>query len=85
LTGAERNGSPFTCWHVDYPVLGGETHARGLMWNWRASGGGHAPRSRASSVGGNAGTEALVPTEEALIRRVQAPIQECVNFTSSLY
>jgi hypothetical protein len=28
--------------------------------------------------------EALVPTEEALIRRVQAPIQECVNFTSSL-
>jgi hypothetical protein len=25
-----------------------------------------------------------VPTEEALIRRVQAPIQECVNFTSSL-
>jgi hypothetical protein len=28
--------------------------------------------------------EALVPTEETLIRRVQAPIQECVNFTSSL-
>jgi hypothetical protein len=28
--------------------------------------------------------EALVPTEEALIRRVQAPIQECVNSTSSL-
>jgi hypothetical protein len=29
--------------------------------------------------------EALVPTREALIRRVQAPIQECVNFTSSLW
>jgi len=28
--------------------------------------------------------EALVPTEEALIRGVQAPIQECVNSTSSL-
>jgi hypothetical protein len=28
--------------------------------------------------------EALVPSEEALIGRVQAPIQECVNFTSSL-
>jgi hypothetical protein len=26
----------------------------------------------------------LVPTEEALIRRVQAPIQEGVNSTSSL-
>jgi hypothetical protein len=29
--------------------------------------------------------EALVPTEAAVIRRLQAPIQECVNFTSSLY
>jgi hypothetical protein len=28
--------------------------------------------------------EALVLTEEALIRRVQAPIQGCANFTSSL-
>jgi hypothetical protein len=28
--------------------------------------------------------EALVPTEEALIRRVQALIQECVNSTASL-
>ena len=34
-------------------------------------------RSRASRVGGNAG-KALVPTQEALIRRVQAPIQERV-------
>ena len=46
--------------------------------------GGSAPRSRDSSVGANAGVEALVPTEESLIRRVQAPIQEWVNFTSSL-
>jgi hypothetical protein len=28
--------------------------------------------------------EALVPTEEALIRRVQAASQECVSFTSGL-
>jgi hypothetical protein len=29
--------------------------------------------------------EALVPTEEVLIRRVQAPIQGCVNSASSLW
>jgi hypothetical protein len=28
--------------------------------------------------------EALVPNEEALIRRVQAPNQECVNSASCL-
>jgi hypothetical protein len=53
------------------------------MWNWRASGEG-MHQEQGFLRRWQCWNEASVPTEEALIGRVQAPIQECANFTSSL-